>query len=145
MTGNSRFAVSVHALAYLAHREGGLVSSAELASSVATNPVVIRRVMAALVKARLVGTTKGAAGGFSLARAPGDISLLAIYRAAEPKPNLGLNRFTPNHRCPVGAKIENILEGVLDQAQASMEAELEQVTLADVHAQLHAVCTAAKR
>ena len=68
MTGNSRFAVSVHTLAYLAHRQGALVPSAEIASSVATNPVVIRRTLSALVKARLVSATKGAAGRRASAR-----------------------------------------------------------------------------
>jgi Rrf2 family protein len=142
MTGNSRFAVSVHILAYLAFRSGAAVPSAEIASSVDTNPVVIRRLLSALVKARLVSAQKGAAGGFSLASTPANISLLAIYRAVEPKPNHGMTNFAPNHRCPVGAKIESILQGVFFKAQAGMEAELAHVTLADIEGQLHAVCTA---
>lgn len=144
MTGNSRFAVSVHILAYLAFRQGAAVPSAEIAKSVDTNPVVIRRLLSALVKGRLVTAQKGAAGGFSLASAPRNISLLEIYRAVEPKPNHGLNRFAPNHRCPVGAKIEDILHGVFFKAQTGMEAELAQVSLADVERQLHSVCTEKK-
>src|SRR3954462_14636284 len=105
MTGNSRFAVSVHILAYLAFRKGAAVPSAEIAASVGTNPVVIRRLLSALVKARLVTAQKGASGGFSLAQLPQKISLLDIYRAVEPKPNHGLNHFAPNRRCPVGARI----------------------------------------
>src|ERR1044071_8354612 len=142
MTGNSRFAVSVHILAYLAFRQGAAVPSTEIASSVDTNPVVIRRILSALVKARLVTATKGASGGFALASAPGNISLLEIYRAVEPKPNHGMDHFAPNHRCPVGAKIESILRGVFFKAQAGMEAELAHVSLADIEGQLHGVCTA---
>lgn len=141
MTGNSRFAVSVHILAYLAFRKDVAVPSAEIAASVDTNPVVIRRLLAALVKARLVTAQKGAAGGFTLARSPATISLLAVYRAVEPDPKHGLKRFTPNHRCPVGARIEEILSGVFAKAQSAMETELETVTLAGVEAQLHSVCT----
>lgn len=140
MSGNSRFAVSVHILAYLAYRQGAAVPSAEIASSVDTNPVVIRRLLSALVKARLVAAQKGASGGFSLTGAPAEISLLGIYRAVEPKPDQGLRHFAPNHKCPVGAKIESILQTVLARAQAGMEAELARVSLADVHRQLHAVC-----
>ena len=121
MTGNSRFAVSVHILAYLAYRQGAAVPSAEIASSVDTNPVVIRRLLSALVKARLVTTQKGAAGGFTLASAPKNVTLLDIYRAVEPEPNHGLRHFTPNHKCPVGAKIESIIHTVFFQAQAGME------------------------
>jgi Rrf2 family protein len=142
MTGNSRFAVSVHILAYLAYRKDAAVPSAEIAASVDTNPVVIRRLLSSLVKARLVTAQKGAAGGFALASAPGNISLLEVYRAVEPKPSHGMTHFAPNHRCPVGAKIEHILQGVFFKAQAGMEAELARVTIGEVEQQLHAVCTA---
>lgn len=143
MTGNSRFAVSVHTLAYLTYKAGQAVPSAEIAESVHTNPVVIRRVLSELVKAKIVTATKGAAGGFTLAQPAEDVTLLDIYHAVEPKPNHGLNRFAPNHACPVGGKIENILQGVFAQAQAGMEAELKRVTLAEVFEQLHTVCTGA--
>jgi Rrf2 family protein len=144
MTGNSRFAVSVHILAYLAYRQSAAVPSAEIAGSVSTNPVVIRRLLSALVKARLVTAQKGATGGFSLASTPQNISLLDIYRAVEPTPNHGLRTFTPNHKCPVGAKIETIIHGVFFKAQAGMEAELARVTLADVDKELHSVCPGKK-
>src|SRR6185436_15105250 len=142
MTGNSRFAVSVHMLAYLAYRQGAAVPSAEIAASVDTNPVVIRRLLSALVKARLVSATKGASGGFSLASTPENISLRDVYRAVESKPHRGLDHFAPNHKCPVGAKIGSVLQNVYIKAQASMEGELARMTLADVHQQLRAVCPA---
>jgi Rrf2 family protein len=141
MTGNSRFAVCVHILAYLAYRQGESVTSAEIASSVDTNPVVIRRLLAALVKAGLVATRKGAGGGFSLAIKPADCTLLQIYRVVEPAPSQGLKRFNPNQKCPVGAKIETILHKVYAEAQAGMEAPLGAVTLAAIHEQLRPVCT----
>jgi Rrf2 family protein len=140
MTGNSRFAVSVHILAYLAFRVGHAVPSAEIASSVDTNAVVIRRLLTALVRAKLVSAFKGAAGGFRLAKSASDISLLDIYHTVEPQPRKGLKRFAPNHRCPVGARIGNILEDVFVRAQDAMEAELRRVTLADINRQLHSVC-----
>ena len=141
MTGNSRFAVSVHVLAYLAYKTGEQVTSAEIASSVSTNPVVIRRLLSALVKARLVTTHKGVGGGFGLASAPANITLLDIYRAVEPQPDHGLDRFSPNHKCPVGARIETILRTAFFKAQTSMEAELARISLHDVHQQLKPVCT----
>ncbi len=144
MTGNSRFAVSVHILAYLAYRQSAAVPSAEIAASVDTNPVVIRRLLSAMVKAKLVTTQKGAAGGFALALAPANISLLDIYHAVEPHPTHGLSRFAPNTKCPVGAKIQSILEAAFVRAQTSMEAELAQVSLAHIHEQLRPVCPGKK-
>lgn len=140
MTGNSRFAVSVHILAYLAYRPGAAVPSAEIAASVDTHPVVIRRLLAALVKARLVTAQKGAGGGFALAAAPAKISLRDIHHAVEPRPKLGLHNFAPNPKCPVGAKIGAILHAVFQQAQAKMETELGRVTLAEIGRQLASVC-----
>ena len=140
MFGNSRFAVSVHILAYLAHREGAAVASAEIASSVDTNPVVIRRLLAALGKAGLVTARKGSGGGFTLAHPAKTITLLDIYRVAEPQPSSGLQHFAPNHRCPVGQRIGDILREVFAKAQTGMEAELAAVTLAEVHARLQPVC-----
>ena len=144
MTGNSRFAVSLHILAYLVYKAGVAVPSAEIAASVDTNPVVIRRLLSSLVKARLVSAQKGASGGFRLAAAPENISLLDVYRAVEPQPDHGLRHFSPNHKCPVGAKIETILGGIFSKAQASMESELAHVNLAQVNTQLHVVCTSKK-
>ena len=141
MTGNTRFAASVHILTYLAYRQGAAVPSAEIASSVDTNPVVIRRLLSAMVKARLVSATKGATGGFTLSSTPENISLRDVYRAVEEQPHRGLDHFTPNHKCPVGAKIGSILHGVYVKAQSSMEAELARVTLAEIHRQLGPVCT----
>lgn len=140
MTGNSRFAVSVHILAYLAYRQGAAVPSAEIAASVSTNPVVIRRLLSALVKAKFVTAQKGATGGFSLARPPASITLGDVYRAVEPNPTFGLAHFAPNHKCPVGAKIQSILHASFARAQTSMEAELGTMTLANIHEQLAPVC-----
>lgn len=140
MTGNTRFAVSVHILAYLAFRKDVAVPSAEIASSVDTNPVVIRRLLAALVKARLVSAQKGAAGGFTLSTDAAQISLRDIYHAVEPDPMHAMHRFVPNRKCPVGARIEQIIQGVFAKAQTAMENELGSVSLADVEKQLHSVC-----
>jgi Rrf2 family protein len=140
MTANSRFAVSLHILAYLVYRAGAAVPSGEIAASVDTNPVVIRRLLSALAKAHLVIAQKGVNGGFMLARPAGEISLLDVYRTVETRPNHGLRHFSPNLTCPVGAKIESILQGTFDRARASMHAELGRVSLSDVHAQLAPAC-----
>lgn len=142
MTRNSRFAVSVHILAYLAYRVGSAVPSAEIAESVDTNPVVIRRLLSTLTKARLVVAQKGAQGGFALAHAPEAISLLDVFRAVNPAADTGFRSFAPNQLCPVGAKIESILEGLFAKARASMEAELGRATLATIHQQVQQTCAA---
>lgn len=140
MATNSRFAVTVHILAYLAYQAGRSVPSAEIARSVSTNAVVIRRLLSVLVKAGLVHARKGVAGGFELARPAAEISLRDAYHAIEPRPSHGMNHFSPNHRCPVGARIEGILNGVFTAAQTGMEAELARTSVAAVEQHVRGVC-----
>src|SRR5437899_7695621 len=72
MRTSCRFAMAVHVLAVLGYKQGDHVTSSLLASSVNTNPVVIRRLLLALQAARLVETRKGGTGGGTrLSRSPG--------------------------------------------------------------------------
>ena len=140
MVSNSRFAVSVHVLAYLAFKQGQAVSSAEIASSVNTNPVTIRRLLILLQRAHLVAAHKGAQGGFFLTSSAENITLREVYRAVEPAADFGMATFDPNKRCPVGNKIAAVLEKAFSKAQAQMEAELAAVSIADIHRELASVC-----
>ena len=140
MTGNSRFAVSLHMLAYLAYRHSAAVPSAEIAASVVTNPVVIRRLLSALTQEHLVTAQKGAAGGFALALTPGNISFLSVYRAVNPSPRYSFTRIAPNIACLVGAIIQSILATAFFKAQSCMEAALARVSIATIHRQLGPVC-----
>ena len=132
MPTNCRFSVGMHILAVLASHPGEPVTSAYIAGSVNTNPVVIRRLLSALRRARLVEATKGSAGGFALARRSEDITLLEVYRTVEPVEPLAFPESEPNAKCPIGAKIQSALAGVFLTAQAAMEKELARVTLADI-------------
>lgn len=142
MVSNSRLAVGVHVLAYLAHKASHPVSSAEVALSVGTNPVVIRQLLLRLQHAHLVVAHKGAGGGFSLAASPENISLREVYRAVEPAPAYGMASFNPNLRCPIGAHMAAVLARAFGRAQAQMEAELARVSIADIHREVAPACTA---
>src|SRR3974390_793179 len=132
MRTSCRFAIAVHVLSVLAYKEGDRVTSALLANSVNTNPVIIRRLLLALQRARLVDTCKGAGAGSRLSRAPGRINLAEIYLAVEePEPFCTPAR-KPNKDCPVGHCIRSTLETVFESAWHALEQDLEKTTLADV-------------
>lgn len=138
-TMSSRVAVAVHVLTILTSRRDEAVSSQQVAYSVNTNPVVVRRIVGALRRAGLVEVLPGSAGGARLARAPEDVSLLEVYRAVEAREELfALHPQTPCQDCGVGANIQAALTGVFCEAQAAMEAVLGGVTLADVWRTVHA-------
>ncbi len=134
--------MAVHVLAVLAYHEGDPVTSARLARSVNTNPVIIRRLLLALQRARLVKTRKGAGAGSRLGRSPGRINLADIYRAVEDVEPFVSPARRPNPACPVGSRIRSTLDRVFASAEAALERDLEKTTLAGVVERVRAACPA---
>jgi len=124
--------MAVHVLAVLAYKEGDRVTSALLAASVNTNPVIIRRLLLALQRARLIETRRGAGSGSRLSRSPARINLGEVYRAVEEQEPFTLPRGKPNCACPVGNCIQAELERIFASAETALEADLARTTLAGV-------------
>lgn len=124
--------MAVHVLAVLAYKEGDRVTSALLAGSVNTNPVIVRRLLLALQRAKLVETCKGAGSGSRLSRSPGRINLAEVYRAVEAVEAFATPSRKPNAACPVGNCIRETLDKVFASAQDALERDLEKTTLASV-------------
>jgi len=117
------------ALAYLAEK----ASSEVLARTVNTNPVVVRRILCDLNRAGLIHAERGKTGGFILARAPRQISLLDIYRAVMDEQELvSLHENPENRKCPVSCNVRDTLATHLQKAQSVYERELQKVTLAEI-------------
>jgi Rrf2 family protein len=138
--------MAVHVLTVLAYKEGDRVTSAFLAGSVNTNPVIIRRLLLALQRANLVETNKGAGAGSRLSRSPGRINLAEIYRAVEACEPFASPSRKPNAACPVGHCIQAALDKVFASAQQALERDLEKTTLAGLIATVKAsgVCAQKK-
>jgi Rrf2 family protein len=124
--------MAVHVLAVLAYHEGDPVTSAMLAGSVNTNPVIIRRLLLSLQRARLVDTRKGAGAGSRLSRSPRRINLADIYKAVEEVQPFATPARKPNNACPVGHCIRETLGQIFASAECAMERDLEKTTLASV-------------
>lgn len=135
MSDSQRFPVAAHALAYLAHKGADAperaVSSAELAASMPTNPVVVRRATAMLARAGLIATRSGASGGAWLARPAEAITLDQVLRAVNGCAHLGLP--PPGAKgCPVSERIPRAVGAAIKAADAAASAALSQVTIADL-------------
>lgn len=135
MAANSRFSVAVHALAMLAAHPDEPHTSREIAGSVATNPVVIRRLLGQLTRAGLVESTHGAKGGFRLARPASKISLFDAYRAVEEGGFFALPEKS-NAKCPIARRMKSVLDGVFARVESKVLPELKRTTLHDVAAQI---------
>jgi Rrf2 family protein len=132
--------MAVHVLTVLAYHKDQRVTSMCLASSVNTNPVVVRRLLLALQAARLVKTRRGAGFGSQLARSPGRIQLAQVYRAVETEEPFVMPRSKPNPACPVGQCIQAELREIFLSARSALEQELGKTTLADVLAGVKVCC-----
>jgi Rrf2 family protein len=135
VSANSRLTIAVHALAWMAlaqQRGHERLTSDQVAASVNTNPVVIRRSLGDLRRAGLVNVRHGAGAGWSLARAPQEISLLDVYDAVEQEPLFGMHRTEPNRQCPVGRGIRPALGQVYDRVEEALRHELRRTSIADV-------------
>lgn len=131
---SSRFTIAVHVLVCMeVFKDEYKVTSEFLASSVNTNPVVIRRLLQQLKKAGLVRVVRGS-GGAELTRPADAVTLLDVYNAVECVGTEGLFHFheNPNPRCPVGRNMHAVLDGRLETIQNVMEAEMRSVTIQDI-------------
>ena len=132
MATSSRFTVAIHTLALLARSGAEPLTSEYIAGSVNTNSVVIRRVLGALRRARLVASQGGNGGGWRLLHDPAAITLRDVYRAVEEETLFPLPHRPPNAHCPVGRHIQHALAGRFAAALGAMEEELARTSVADV-------------
>lgn len=128
---NQRFAVSIHILTILAASPDVAVTSDAIAVSVGTNPVVIRRTMAALRQFGLVDSRPGTSGGWKLAKPAHAITLCQVLNASSADVIFAMHEH-PDDDCLIGGNIQVALSRVFGKAQGALEAALSQFTIADV-------------
>lgn len=133
MASSTQFAVAIHVLAILAKYNGDeMIKSEDIAESVNTNAVVIRRLLCNLQQANLVVSQKGATGGTRLLKDAKEINLNEIYRAVSPGDVFALHRQKPSQNCPVGKNIESVLCHLQKDIDSAIEEKLIRYSLADV-------------
>jgi Rrf2 family protein len=108
------------------------LKSEQVAESVNTNPVVIRRILKELAEAGLVVSQTGSLGGSRLAHDANETTLLDVYQALEYGGVFSLHRAPPSRDCPVGVNIETVLGDVLLEVDTAVEKVLQNITINDV-------------
>ena len=136
MAVNVQFSIAVHILAGLGYRDGKDTTSGELAMSVNTSPSFVRRTLSKLSKAGLVKTATGKAGACWLAKKPEQISLLDIYQAVGAPKAFAIHAYTSQKACPVSCNIKKALDTALTKTQKSMEESLDDISLAQILADI---------
>ena len=133
--------VAVHCLIFIHEAKGiARVTSTLLAQSTGCNPVVIRNVLSALKKARLITVVRGT-GGAELCMKPSEITLYMIYSALEPD---GLSSIIGIHQCserecPVAQNIHQVLQSPYQKIEDSIRQTMESITLESMIEDFHRI------
>ena len=131
---SSRFTVALHIFACVdVFKDDYKVTSDFLASSINTNPVIIRKILSQSKGAGLITVARGT-GGITVNKPLEEITFFDVYQAIEPVENGSLFHFhdAPNPDCPVGRNIHALLDDKLKAIQDAMEDEMRKYTLADL-------------
>jgi Rrf2 family protein len=137
MAINTQFPIAVHLMAALGYRSGRDTTSAELAISINTSASFVRRTLARLSRAGLVGTATGKTGACWLAKDAKDVSLLDIYRAVDAPKAFSIHHYSEQKTCPVSCHIKDALDKALEKTQRAMEATLDDISLAQIVSQMN--------
>ena len=131
---STRTTTAVHALAFLSRwYDEGVQSSAKIAESLESNPVLVRRVLGKLQAAGLVYALEGSGGGWRLTRAADSITLRDAYSAVEDGATLlPTHAHEPNQSCVIGRHAKAVLESEFAAAQQALEHHLAQTSIADI-------------
>ena len=121
----------------LAFSPGEVIGSQILAASVHTNPVVVRRLLLALRRARLIETFTGKHGGARLRKKPREISLMDVYDAVEPRPVIPVNERKAFRKCHVSCNMKRIMSRVAGSTEDAVRNHLRRITLAELVRGLH--------
>ncbi|MBP9886835.1 MAG: Rrf2 family transcriptional regulator [Leptospiraceae bacterium] len=131
----SRFTIAVHILSLLDLNKGESKTSEELALSVNTNPVVIRKILGALKKAGFIQIQMGQGGGASLSLESDKITLKDIYQVFEEKLFV-LHPNKPNAKCICGKNIQPILSEVFSETEQVLVNELSHKTIYQISSEI---------
>lgn len=137
MKNNGRLSAVLHVLIHMAERSGK-VTSDDLAKLLATNPVVVRRVMAGLREAGYVRSEKGHGGGWTLVCNLQQVTLRNIYDALGRPTLLAIGNKDRTPECLVEQAVNAALQRAFDDAESLLLSRFGEVTLAMLAADVQA-------
>ena len=137
MKRDSRLSITLHALVHMAESPCALTSE-QLAAQAGCNPVVIRRTLAGLRRARLVRSEKGHGGGWSLVRSVERITLGDVYDALGTPTIFAMGDRTESPGCLVEQAVNRAMREAFGEAESLLVSRLRAVSIAEVLADARA-------
>jgi Rrf2 family protein len=122
---------ALRAVVHLAYEAPAARTTAQIADATRVPRDYLAKILQGLAKKGIVQTQRGVGGGVSLAKDPGELTILDVVNAVEP-----IERITT---CPLGLKTHGVrlcpLHRRLDDALALVESAFGKTTLAEVLAE----------
>lgn len=140
---NIDFAVGLHIMGFLASHEGEPITSATMATSFGTSPVVLRRILTRLNQSGLVATKRGVSGGSVLARAAKSITLRQVYEAVCTKPEIFARH--PKGTGIISEILGDYINEFYLEAEQSMLSHLAATSVADMDSKVRPLIVTALR
>ncbi len=138
MRADSQFTTAIHICIYIHFKDKPSVSSQEIATSVKTNPVVIRRLIAKLRNYGIMKSNIGSGGGFALNKPADKITLWDIYLAVRENQQL-FRKPPPNPECKVSSNLAILVDDTFHQSELAMQKPLTKVNIAGLTDQLREI------
>jgi DNA-binding IscR family transcriptional regulator len=126
-----RLARLLHVLIHM-HLRGGTTTSETIALMLHTNPVLVRRTMAALRQAGYVHSVPGPGGGWALSCELDQLTARDIYIAIEHRGLFAIGLAEDNLSCPVESAVNRVLDNAMASAEAAWLSSLEEVRLSEI-------------
>jgi Rrf2 family protein len=131
---DTSFTTAIHICVYLERSGNKMINSNELAASIGTNPVVVRRIVSKLKEFGIIKVKVGLGGGYLLGRIASNISLWDIYLAVRKDNPFKLR--IGNEDDPVARSLHHALEDVFADTEYAMKKPLGNVTVRQVAAKV---------
>jgi DNA-binding IscR family transcriptional regulator len=139
MRSDSRLSRMLHVLLHMARHDQPF-TSAQIATMLDSNPVVVRRTMAGLREAGYVRSEKGHGGGWTIACDLRKTTLLDIHKAVGGLRIFAIGNERENPDCAVERVVNAALNDAFRQAELLLNAELGTISLADLARDFDALC-----
>ena len=132
MATNSRMASAIHIMSFIAYAGDERTTSEEIAKSLQTNPVVVRKILKLLEREGLVAVCQGRQGGVGLRHPASGITLGQIYKAIENESGVFAMRSQVHERCVVACAMKRRLGPIFNAANDAVEQALSKTSLAEL-------------
>jgi DNA-binding IscR family transcriptional regulator len=131
MALDTRLSRVLHVLIHM-HLKGGKTTSDTIAQMLHTNPVVVRRMMAALRRVGYVASTGGHGGGWVLTTTLDALTIRDVYDVLAPTSLFALGPAQDNPECLVEAAVNRVLEQEMRAAEDALLGRLGKVRLIEL-------------